>query len=98
MHTCNIMVFLYGNSISIWQILHKAAFKVVSQTQTNDDEAEDDEKQEAKPPPPVPDPVIVSSSNLIGFIGHIPFIFYRLYETTPPGVVMGLAGRQWEVE
>uniref|UniRef100_A0A1X7TEI2 Lon proteolytic domain-containing protein n=1 Tax=Amphimedon queenslandica TaxID=400682 RepID=A0A1X7TEI2_AMPQE len=84
--------------MEIIQILHKAAFKVVSQTQTNDDEAEaeDDEKQEEtkeeeKPsPPPVP-PVTVSSSNLKDFVGHPPFISDRLYETTPPGIVMGLA-------
>uniref|UniRef100_A0A1X7TQD1 Lon proteolytic domain-containing protein n=1 Tax=Amphimedon queenslandica TaxID=400682 RepID=A0A1X7TQD1_AMPQE len=86
--------------MEIIQILHKAAFKVVSQTQTNDDEAEaeEDEKkqetkeEEAKPsPPPVTDPVTVSSSNLKDFVGHPPFISDRLYETTPPGVVMGLA-------
>uniref|UniRef100_A0A1X7TKF3 Lon proteolytic domain-containing protein n=1 Tax=Amphimedon queenslandica TaxID=400682 RepID=A0A1X7TKF3_AMPQE len=79
----------------IEKILHKAAFKVLSQIQTNDDEAEEDEKKEEtkeeKPsPPPVP-PVTVSSSNLKDFVGHPPFISDRLYETTPPGVVMGLA-------
>ena len=36
-------------------------------------------------------PVSVSSSNLKDFVGHPPFISDRLYETTPPGVVMGLA-------
>uniref|UniRef100_A0A1X7TLZ4 Lon proteolytic domain-containing protein n=2 Tax=Amphimedon queenslandica TaxID=400682 RepID=A0A1X7TLZ4_AMPQE len=78
------------------QILRKAAFKVVSQTQTNDDEAEaeEDEKkeetkeEEAKPSPP---PVTISSSNLKDFVSHPPFVSDRLYETTPSGVVMGLA-------
>uniref|UniRef100_A0A1X7SKS7 Lon protease AAA+ ATPase lid domain-containing protein n=1 Tax=Amphimedon queenslandica TaxID=400682 RepID=A0A1X7SKS7_AMPQE len=49
----------------IEKILRKAAFKVVSQTQTNDEEAEAEEdekkqetKEEEKPsPPPVTDPV-----------------------------------------
>uniref|UniRef100_A0A1X7TL70 Lon proteolytic domain-containing protein n=1 Tax=Amphimedon queenslandica TaxID=400682 RepID=A0A1X7TL70_AMPQE len=61
------------------QILHKAAFKVLSQTQTNDDEAEaeDDENQE--------------ETKEENFFGHPPFISDHLYETTPPGVVMGLA-------
>ena len=36
-------------------------------------------------------PVSVSSSNLKDFVGHPPFISDRLYKTTPPGVVMGLA-------
>ena len=36
-------------------------------------------------------PVSVSSSNLKYFVGHPPFISDRLYKTTPPGVVMGLA-------
>ncbi|XP_019849448.1 PREDICTED: lon protease homolog, mitochondrial-like [Amphimedon queenslandica] len=80
----------------IEKILRKAAFKVVSQTQINDDEAEEDEKkqetkEEKSSPPPVTDPVTVSSSNLKDFVGHPPFVSDRLYETTPPGVVMGLA-------
>uniref|UniRef100_A0A1X7U1B8 Lon proteolytic domain-containing protein n=1 Tax=Amphimedon queenslandica TaxID=400682 RepID=A0A1X7U1B8_AMPQE len=82
----------------IEKILHKAAFKVLSQTQTKDDEAEaegdkkkEETKEEEKPsPPPVP-PVTVSSSNLKDFVGHPLFISDRFYETTPPGVVMGLA-------
>ena len=36
-------------------------------------------------------PVSVSSSNLKDFVGHPPFISDRLYKTTPPSVVMGLA-------
>ena len=79
-------------NFNLLKILHKAAFKVVSQTQTNDDDDEKNEEtnEEDKTPPAVP-PVSVSSSNLKDFVGHSPFISDRLYETTPLGVVMGLA-------
>ena len=79
------------------QILRKAAFKVVSQTQTNDDDDEKNEEtneEDKPPPPPAVSPVSVSSSNLKDFVGHPPFISDRLYKTTPPGVVWVWLGRQ----
>ena len=37
------------------------------------------------------DPISVSTSNLKDFVGNPQFTSDRMYETTPPGVVMGLA-------
>lgn len=78
--------------------MRKAAFKLVSETQLNDDdkdtqreEEEEEEKKKEEPPSPPVSPVVVSSSNLKDFLGLPPFVSDRLYETTPPGVVMGLA-------
>ena len=67
----------------------------MSETQLNDDDKdtqreEEEEEEKKKEEPPV-SPVVVSSSNLKDFLGLPPFVSDRFYETTPPGVVMGLA-------
>jgi ATP-dependent Lon protease len=36
-------------------------------------------------------PLVVSSEQLKDFVGREKFTSDRLYETTPPGVIMGLA-------
>ncbi|KTW31527.1 ATP-dependent protease La [Pneumocystis carinii B80] len=62
-------------------------------------EQNNSETQSSKPPEKVPKPlkvpdtvsVTIDSSNLKDYVGPPIFTTDRLYETTPPGVVMGLA-------
>lgn len=37
------------------------------------------------------DPITVDASELVDYVGQPPFTNDKIYETTPPGVVMGLA-------
>ena len=37
------------------------------------------------------DPITVGASELVDYVGQPPFTNDKIYETTPPGVVMGLA-------
>lgn len=51
---------------------------------------------EAQQPPPVTltgsyDKVVIGPDDLKDYVGSPPFTSDRIYETTPPGVVMGLA-------
>ena len=83
--------------ISSLQIFRKAAFKFVSSLVSNDKEKQPSEiesneetgsissSDEALPP------LCVDASNLKDYVGNPLFISDRMYETTPPGVVMGLA-------
>lgn len=82
------------------QIFRKAAFKLVSSRSSNDesgselatlttDELEKSESEEIKPV--TADPISVTADNLKEFVGNPLFTSDRMYETTPAGVVMGLA-------
>lgn len=85
------------------QIFRKAAFKLVSSRSSNDesgselatlttDELDKSESEEIKLDTAVAiDPISVTADNLKEFVGNPLFTSDRMYETTPAGVVMGLA-------
>ena len=61
------------------QILRKAAFKIV------------DEGHLTELLPVAREPLVVNPDNLKDFVGNPMFTKDRMYDSTPPGVVMGLA-------
>ena len=70
------------------QIFRKSALKLVSKlSATGEKPAEND----SKPDDEEGDMIHVTLNNLKDYVGNPMFISDRLYETTPPGVVMGLA-------
>lgn len=40
---------------------------------------------------PAPEPIVIDKGDLKDFVGQPPFTSDRIYDSTPPGVVMGLA-------
>ena len=85
MHVCVrgcacVCQLLYKCVLYSLQILRKAAFKIV------------DEGHLVEPPSEGAGPLItVTPDNLKDYVGNPVFTKDRMYETTPPGVVMGLA-------
>ena len=65
------------------QILRKGALKLVEGKQEAKEEEDVAERGGAH--------LIVTDKNLQDYVGNPIFISDRMYETTPPGVVMGLA-------
>ena len=73
---------------TLLQIFRKAALKLVSKLSvTGDEPRENDSKREDEEG----DMIKVTPDNLKDYVGNPMFISDRLYEITPPGVVMGLA-------
>ncbi len=62
------------------KIYRKAAFKIVEENKIGSGEK--------------PSPITITSENLRDFVGGPVFTSDRMYDTTPPGVVMGLAWTQ----
>ena len=84
---------LYFSSL---QIFRKAAFKFVSSLDSADkekqpSEIESNETGSISSSDEAPPPLCVDANNLKDYVGNPLFISDRMYETTPPGVVMGLA-------
>ena len=71
------------------QIFRKAALELVSKRSVTGDEPL--ERDDSKCGDEGGDMINVTTDNLKDYVGNPVFISDRLYETTPPGVVMGLA-------
>ncbi|CAI2299906.1 unnamed protein product [Caenorhabditis sp. 36 PRJEB53466] len=88
----------------IERIFRKAALKIAEQQSDDEEPAQKASSAISENSDPVAttsepteshrkvaDPIVVSTENLQKFVGRPKFTSDRMYETTPPGVIMGLA-------
>ena len=54
-------------------------------------EAQALQDQDSAEPKPEVEPISIDKDDLKGYVGQPPFTSDRIYDATPPGVVMGLA-------
>ena len=78
MNVCGALIRMYTDRC-MPQILRKAAFKIVDEGHLTE------LLQVAR------EPLVVNADNLKDFVGNPMFTKDRMYDSTPPGVVMGLA-------
>lgn len=66
-----------------------AAPSVAGQASTS--ESQEVEQESGAAEKPKVDPIVIDKGDLKDFVGQPPFTSDRIYDSTPPGVVMGLA-------
>uniref|UniRef100_A0A915DH24 endopeptidase La n=1 Tax=Ditylenchus dipsaci TaxID=166011 RepID=A0A915DH24_9BILA len=78
----------------IEKIFRKAAFKIAGGVETSEDNVRVSAPSDAMPNPSPSEnaaAIVVDPTNLSKFLGREKFTSDRLYEVTPPGIIMGLA-------